>query len=91
MHLRLRHQQTKRKILSSVGFFGQFLGSQVWKQVMTSAADEKVQVFVFRRRPLAARVGTRRPGAPPGSSLGYTLSPTGEAVQLRVVTVFVIV
>ena len=90
MHLKLRHQQTKRKILSSVGFFGQFLGSQVWKQVMTSAADEKVQVFVFHRRPLAARVGTRRPGAPPGS-LGYTLSPTGEAVQLRVVTVYVIV
>ena len=59
---------------------------------MTSAADEKVQVFVFHRRPLAARVGTRRPGAPPGSSLGYTLSPTGESGGLcYVVTVYVIV
>ena len=72
-------------------FFGQFLGSQVSMHVMTSPADKKVQVFVFRRRPLAARVGTRRPGAPPGS-LGYTLSPTGESGGLcYIVTVYVIV
>ena len=48
---------------------------------MTSAADKKVkQVFVFSQLPLAARVATRRPGAPPGS-LGYTLSPSSGAVS----------
>ena len=50
--------------------------SGVGGNIMTSAADKKVkQVFVFSQLPLAARVATRRPGAPPGS-LGYTLSPS---------------